>query len=161
NACPLAIAYAVLRPEQVSHLILWCGTTRVGEGIGAHLDALVDLAQHDWELFVHAAAHLIRGWTAGESAHHLVTLLPASFSPDVVPWLVRDALPIDVTHLRGQVRCPTLVLHRRGVTWIPMHRAVELASRIPNARLVVLEGNSMSLWSGDMSPVVYAFDDFL
>src|SRR5262249_46366259 len=91
NAGPLAIAYAARHPERVCHLVLWCATTRLAEGIGSHLDALRGLAVQDWELFLHTAAHLVRGWSAGDSAEAAVTLLRASMSPEVVPALVRDA----------------------------------------------------------------------
>jgi len=161
NAGALAIAYAARHPELVSHLVLWCATPRFGEGIGSHLDGLVALAERDWDLFVQASAHLVRGWSAGESADQLATLLRASLSPEIVPALVRDALPIDVTDLLPSVRVRTLVLHRRGITWVPLERAVEMASSIPGARLVLLEGSSMALWSGGMSDVIHAFEDFL
>ena len=161
NAGPLAIAYAVRHPERVSHLVLWCATTRLADGIGNHLDALRGLAEQDWELFLQTAAHLVRGWSAGESAEHAVTLLRASLSPEVIPALVRDGFPIDVTDQLPLVRSPTLVCHRRGVTWVPMERAVELASSIPNARLALLEGTSMAMWSGGMSDVIHAFEDFM
>jgi len=161
NSGALAISYAAHHPELVSHLVLWCATPRFAEGIGSHLDGLVALAERDWDLFVQAAAHLVRGWSAGESADQLAALLRASMSREVVPALVRDALPIDVTDRLRLVRSPTLVLHRRGITWVPVERAVELASSIPGARLILLEGASMALWSGGMSDVIHAFEDFL
>jgi pimeloyl-ACP methyl ester carboxylesterase len=161
NAGPLAIEYAARHPERVSHLILWCATTRVADGIGGHLEALRLLAEQDWELFLRTAAHLVRGWSAGQSADQAVALLRAAMSPDAVPALVRDAFAIDVTDHLPLVRSPTLVCHRRGVTWVPMERAVELASTIPGARLVVLEGTSMAMWSGGLSDVIHPFEDFL
>jgi pimeloyl-ACP methyl ester carboxylesterase len=161
NSGALAISYAVHHPELVSNLVLWCATPRFGEGIGSHLDGLVALAERDWDLFVHASAHLVRGWSAGESAEQLASLLRASLSPEIVPALIRDALPIDVTDQLQHVRSRTLVLHRRGITWVPMERAVQLASTIPGARLVLLEGASMALWSGGMSDAIHAFEDFL
>jgi pimeloyl-ACP methyl ester carboxylesterase len=160
NSGPLAIAYAARHPDRVSHLILWCATTRLVEGIGSHVDALLALAERDWELFTLTAAHLVMGWSAGHSAHQAVALLRASLSPEAVPAMVRDAFPIDVTDQLELVRAPTLVLHRRDIP-IPLERAVELASRIPRARLVVLEGTSMCPVSGDWTAVAEAFDDFL
>ena len=44
---------------------------------------------------------------------------------------------------------------------MPMERAVELASSIPNARLTLLEGDSMAMWSRGMSDVIHAFEDFM
>ncbi len=161
NSGPLAIAYAARHPERVSQLVLWCATARVGEGVGAHLDALIALAQRDWDFFVHAAAHLVRGWGNPESANQLATMLTASLSPESIPGLIRDALPIDATELLAQVRAPTLVMHRRSVTWVPLDRAIELAAGIPGARLVELEGDSMALWAGDTTDVTHVIAEFL
>src|SRR5262245_19837750 len=160
NSGPLAIAYAARHPERVSHLVLWCSSPLVREGLGSHLDGLVALAERDWELFTQTAAHLVRGWSSA-SAPSAVTLIREALSPESVAPIVRDALPIDVTDQLSLVRAPTLVLQRRGITWVPMERAVELASTIPDARLVVLEGDSMALWAGGMSDVIQAFEEFL
>jgi pimeloyl-ACP methyl ester carboxylesterase len=82
NAGALAISYAARHPELVSQLVLWCATPRFGEGIGSHLDGLVALAERDWDLFVQASAHLVRGWSAGEPAEQLATLMRAALSPE-------------------------------------------------------------------------------
>jgi pimeloyl-ACP methyl ester carboxylesterase len=160
NAAPLAIAYAARHPERVSQLILWCATTRIAEGVGSHVDALLALAEQDWELFTQTAAHLVIGWSAGHSAHQAAALLRASLRQEAVPAMVRDAFPIDVTDQLELVRAPTLVLHRRGAP-VPLERALELESRIPQARLVVLEGASMCPVAGDVNAVTDAIEDFL
>src|SRR4029453_3736707 len=136
--------YAARHPERVSHLILWCATTRMADGIRPHLDALLALAERDWDVFTLTAGPLVRGWSAGESADQGAALLRASMSPEVVPALVRDAFRIDVTDWLPLVRSPTLVIQGRGVPWVPMERAVDVARGLPGARLVVLEGDSMA-----------------
>src|SRR5262249_47794396 len=161
NSGAVAIAYAAQHPERVSHLVLWCATPRIAEGVGPHLEALLVLAERDWELFIQTAAHLARGWTNGESASQLATLLRASLSPAMVPVPLRDALQTDATDHLARVRAPTLVFHRRAVTWVPLERAIDLAAGIPGARLVLLEGDSMALWSGDTADVTHALTEFL
>ena len=161
NAAPIAIRYAARHPERVSHLILWCATPRMADGIGTHLDALVALAERDWELLVQAAAHLVRGWSATESASQTVALIKAAIAPEAVQSLLRDFRSIDVTSELALVEAPTLVLHRRGITWVPLERAIDLTSGIPGARLVVLEGDSMALWSGDPNDMINTIEDFL
>lgn len=49
---------------------------------------------------------------------------------------------IDVRHLLGQVRAPTLVLHARHDQRISMEHGRELAISIPGARFVPLESRS-------------------
>lgn len=161
NTGPLAVAYAARYPDRVSHLILWCASARAGEGMGPQLDALVGLVAHDWELATETAAHVLRGWSAGGSARQLAALLRAAADPETVRALYQILPALDVTPLLPTVRSPTLVLHRRELTWLPVACATELASRIPGARLVLLEGASMAPWAGDVEVLGRIVDEFL
>jgi DNA-binding CsgD family transcriptional regulator len=67
----------------------------------------------------------------------------------------------DVTHLLPQVRSPTLVLHRRELPRPDTAAACGLASRIPDARLVLLEGSSIAPYAGDTDAMLSAVDEFL
>jgi class 3 adenylate cyclase len=67
----------------------------------------------------------------------------------------------DVAPLLPQVGTPTLVLHRRQYPLLNVDVATGLASRIPDARLAVLEGTSAIPWLGDMEAVLQAIDEFL
>jgi class 3 adenylate cyclase len=68
---------------------------------------------------------------------------------------------IDVTDFLPQVTQPTLVLHRRQARYPAVDVARDLASRIPDARLALLEGAVVSPYLGDMESVLTAMDDFL
>jgi pimeloyl-ACP methyl ester carboxylesterase len=161
NTGPLAIAYAARHPERVSHLVLWCTSPRAGEAMGPYLEALVGLVAQDWDLATETVAHVLRGWSAGDTARKLATLLRAAAGPDTVRALYSIVPTIDVADLLPAVRTPTLVLHRRELTWLPLACATEIASRIPGARLVVLEGTSMAPWAGDMEALARTVDEFL
>ena len=161
NAGALAISYAARHPELVSHLVLWCATPRFGEGIGSHLDGLVALAERDWDLFVQARRI---SCAAGRRENRRISWRRCSgrrSAPRSCPRSCATPCRSTSPHLLPSVRVRTLVLHRRGITWVPLERAVEMASSIPGARLVLLEGTSMALWSGGMSDVIHAFEDFL
>jgi pimeloyl-ACP methyl ester carboxylesterase len=49
---------------------------------------------------------------------------------------------IDVSGVAGSVRCPTLILHARGDVRVPESQARELASLIPDSRLVFLDSRN-------------------
>ncbi|MCP5368450.1 MAG: alpha/beta hydrolase, partial [Hyphomicrobiales bacterium] len=49
---------------------------------------------------------------------------------------------IDVSDLAPLVRAPTLVLHARGDAAVPFDQGRRVASLIPGARFVPLEGNN-------------------
>src|SRR5262249_18255888 len=161
NAGPLAIAYAAHHPERVSNLILWCSSPRCAEGLGTRLDALLGLVEQDWELATETAAHVLRGWSATQPARQLASTLRACATPEAVVAFADLALRLDVTDLLSRIRSPTLVLRRRRLTWIPSERAVGLAAHIPAARLVLLDGDSMAPWAGDVAAAARAVDEFL
>ncbi len=54
---------------------------------------------------------------------------------------------IDVTAEAVKVTCPTLILHARGDHRVPMALARELATLIPDSRLVLLNGENHILTS--------------
>src|SRR6185295_16121743 len=60
-----------------------------------------------------------------------------------------------------KVTQPTLVLHRRDFPLLSLEVAKHLAATIPDARLKVLEGSSLSPYMGDMRAVLDAMREFI
>jgi DNA-binding NarL/FixJ family response regulator len=67
----------------------------------------------------------------------------------------------DVTDLLPRLKAPALVLHRADIPWLPVDVARALASRIPDARLSLLEGESTAPYLGDAEATARAVDAFL
>jgi len=158
---PVGIAYAVRHPEQVSHLIFWHSVARTTDLTGGpQAQALLQLANADWEMFTETFAQVVSGWSEGEEAHRFAAIIRDSMTQEGLQALM-SAPDIDVTELLPQVRSPTLVLHRREILLPPLDTARVLASRIPNARLALLEGASGGPHLGDTEAVLRAIDEFL
>ncbi len=158
---PVGVAYAVRHPERVSHLILWGSGARTTDITGGpQAQALVQLANADWEMFTETFVHVAFGWSPGEEARRYAAVIRESVTQEWVRAFLA-APDIDVTELLPQVRSPTLVLHRRQVVAPSVDTARGLASRIPNARLALLEGSGGSPIVGDTDAVHRAIDDFL
>ena len=66
---------------------------------------------------------------------------------------VRDVLP--------SIRVPTLLLHRRGDTFINVEHSRYMAARIPGARLVELEGEHNMFSIGDSEAIMGEIEEFL
>ncbi len=49
---------------------------------------------------------------------------------------------VDVSAEAARVRCPTLIVHRRGDLYVPYEHGLALAAAIPDARLVTLAGSN-------------------
>ena len=158
---PMAIDYAARHPEQVSHLILANTYARASDLLQSpQVQGALALIDKDWELFTETLAHVAYGWS-GDQAHRVAALMRESVTPETYPALVEMFTGLDVTALLPQVNSPTLVLHRRHHPLIDVAAARGLASRIPDARLALLEGAEPALWMGDTEAALTAIDEFL
>ncbi len=160
---PMAIAYAVEHPENVSQLILYGsyhdGATAQFRNL---IEALVSLIRADWggyggtammEMFVpglplEARAGFAEFQRQAASAEGAIATLTSGFD-------------FRVTELLPEVKTPTLVLHRRGDKVCPFQQGREMAARIPGARFVPLEGDIHVIALGDIEPLLGAIEEFL
>jgi class 3 adenylate cyclase len=159
---PVAIAYAARNPERVSHLVLWCSWARTSDFYASpRLRALRELLEKDWELYTETMAHVLLGWSQGEPAHRAAELYRESVTRQALRATVAAFREFDVTDLLPLVRAPTLVLHRRQVRLFDVDVARHLAAHIPDARLLLQQGDILNPSLGDMEAVASAIDEFL
>lgn len=150
DAGPVAVAYADRHPERVSRLILWCSWARSSDIIRSpRIRAWLGLMDRDWELMTDTCAYLALGWSAGEAGRHAARHLRESIRPGAMRAALAAGGEFDVTNLLPKLKAPTLVLHRSDIPWLPVGIARSLASRIPDARLSVLAGESTAPYLGD------------
>jgi class 3 adenylate cyclase len=162
HAGPVAIEYAARHAERVSHLLLWFTYARSSDYLRSpQLQTLRALIDQDWQLYTETVAHAVLGWTAGEPARRFATLMRESATPEAAQAAFTATDRVDVSALLPQITCPTLVLHRRQYPMMSVDVASRLASRIPNARLAVLEGVSAAPFIGDTEAVLGIIDEFL
>ncbi len=153
----VAIAYAVRHPEKVSHLILYGAYARGW----AQRDSPEEIEQRQAQLT------LVRlGWgkdnpafrqlwtslyapdATQEQAQSFNDLQRVSTSAENAVKLLTEMGNIDVVDLLPQVQVPTLVLHCRDEAGVPFEEGRTLASMIPGARFVPLEGRNHLLLEG-------------
>jgi class 3 adenylate cyclase/pimeloyl-ACP methyl ester carboxylesterase len=160
---PAAIAYAVRHPERVSHLILFCALSKVSDADRASgpQEALDRLRDIDYEIFTETLAHTVFGWAEGDAAHRVAVYMRESLSAEQASAYWESSQEIDVTDLLPKVTQPTLILHRRDFPMLSVEVAKNLAANIPNARLKILEGASLSPYMGDMRAVLDSIDEFV
>jgi pimeloyl-ACP methyl ester carboxylesterase/DNA-binding winged helix-turn-helix (wHTH) protein len=161
----VAIAYAVRHPERVSHLIL-TGAYARGRMVRADSDAERDDAALDLQ-----AARV--GWRRDDDAFRIA--FASQFLPDGSRELWNSFIElqrnttsvdnfvrfleifahIDVADVASRVACPTLIIHSRGDTRVPQSQARELASLIPDSRLVMLNSRSHILTADEPAWAVF------
>jgi pimeloyl-ACP methyl ester carboxylesterase/UDP:flavonoid glycosyltransferase YjiC (YdhE family) len=158
-AAPLAFRYAVDHPDRLSHLILLSG--QYAESVPQPFeDRVARVIRDDFDswrtrLFrrIFPEPHSLKGiedcvtW-AGET------------TPEVLIESLRAIDGIDLHHLLGQVRVPTLALHGTDDKIVPYSHAQKMAAAIPGARLVTFERGGHGLFGRDAVKVNRLIRDF-
>jgi class 3 adenylate cyclase len=159
---PVVIAYTARNPDRVSHLILWCTYATAGE----YTDVPVIRGTHsllaqDWQLYTETLAHVAMGWSLSDSARRAADLMREAFTAEAMERTYEAVAQYETRGLLGQIRTPSLVVHRRGVRWLPEETSRRLASRIPDASLLILDGDSVAPFLSDWQAALDAITGFL
>jgi class 3 adenylate cyclase len=154
DGAAISVAYAAEHPERVSRLVLWapypCGVEIVMPGA---VRALVELIRGNWGLARRAIAAVVFPSGPTELQGWFSESLRRSLSPEVTAKCIEFYATVDVRALLPRVKAPTLVLHRRGNRDAPISAAMAVATLVPDARFVALEGDMDFPLLGDISYV--------
>ena len=152
-AAGVAVEYAARHPERVSKLILFGGfvtsyhsTSHPDPAVRREGDLMLALAELGWgnssaafrQVFV---SRFLPDATQSEW-RDFDELQRATATPDVAARYLRAMYNINVKAAAARVRCPTLVLHPTGDEAVPFEQGRRLASLIPGARFVPLQGRN-------------------
>lgn len=160
---PTVIALAARRPDLVTHLVLFGTFANAFEVFrSAELNqSFVGLARSHWGIGANTLADLYRPGASPEAARHLARVLRESADADVAAGYLEEMYRCDVTILLAEVAAPALVMHYRGDRVIPYRGGRQLASGIPDARLIPLEGHFHLPDAGDLPRIVETIAAFL
>jgi DNA-binding CsgD family transcriptional regulator len=106
-------------------------------------------------------ADIFLGGTTSVEQERLARYQRAAASRATAVALLELVYRNDVRAELGQVRVPTLVVHRRADRAIPYDLGRELAAAIPGASLIPLDGNAHFPWAGDSGSVARALRSVL
>jgi pimeloyl-ACP methyl ester carboxylesterase len=153
RASQIAIMYAARHPERLTYLLLWNALARSGDLTQTpQMRAIMrQLAQLDWEVFTETYAHVVLGWSEGGRAHEAAGFMRESVTPEALRAFEDAFRDVDVAEILVQITTPTLVLQTRNDQIGSVDGARYLASRIPDARLTVLDGAAVSPYQADVS----------
>ena len=148
----VAVAYAAQRPERLSRLVLWAPYPRGADIVSrGQAQSLIHLVRQNWSLARRAIADITYPSGPTEFQRWLAGVMRQSISPEMAAKYLEFTATVDVTALLPQVKAPTLVLHRRGDRSVPSRAGRDVASLIPDARFVALDGDIAAASHGDTS----------
>jgi class 3 adenylate cyclase/pimeloyl-ACP methyl ester carboxylesterase len=153
QGCPVAIAYAARHPARVSHLILYGGFATGAlrrPGLTAtgreRLAAMNTLVKQGWgadnPAFRQIFTSLLMPAANKDQADAFNELQRLSASPDCAARYLETVNDLTVLDLLPEVKAPTLVMHVRDDSLVPIKFGRELAAGIPGARFVALPGSN-------------------
>lgn len=159
---PVAVTYTARHPRRVSHLILY-GTFARGAAITTDevKASLISLVRAHWGFGSKTLADLFLPGASPIVIESFSNYQRECATPEIAAKLLDVVYKADVVHLLPGLRVPTLVLHRQLERVIPFGLGRELASLIPNAHFVPLEGDNHIPWYGDSDSVLHAIAEFL
>lgn len=165
---PSAMLFAATYPDRCSSLVLY----------GSLVKGLDDNPDREpWALspeIIERYEHPVQNWGQGLCADLFMptkanpvarrtfgTFERAAVSPSMARALVEAIKSLDVSQVAAAVPVPTLVLHRRGDLAVPVECGRYLASAIPGASYVELEGSDHAYQTGDVEQILEATQRFL
>ena len=153
---PLAVTYATRNPDRVSHLILDDTQARTEDFFNIPQMRVLDQLTTEWEAFLEYLAFMIYG-VGRDEGRAVVKFLKACVTQETVRKISQAAREDDVTALLPQVGMPALILQHTEVSKQYVESARQMAARIPNAQLVMLEGLPVA----DLPKIVRAIGELL
>lgn len=138
-SAPPAITMAVRTPERVSHLILDDAQVKIEEFMAIPEIRALDQLTGQWDTFLEYLAYMIYGY-GREEAKPIVEFMKACVNAEGAQRIFDATRGDDVTDLLPQITQPTLIVQHTGTTEEAVQSARRASAMIPNARLVLLEG---------------------
>lgn len=151
QAVPVAVSFAARHPDRISKLVLYGGfvtgrTIREGPQAHAEAEAFLAMTRAGWgrpdSAFIRAFSTIYIPDATPEQLDSFVEMQLASASAETAARLREATGLYDVRAMLADVRAPTLVIHPRRDSVMPLDEGRALAAGITGAELLVLEGRN-------------------
>jgi class 3 adenylate cyclase len=153
-----AIRYALAHPDRMAGLILWASF--VNGATALEPTHILNLAEQNWEFFLQTIPSSLH-WLEPSQIRAYVDMLRQSSTQRDYLSFIRACLESDIETLLPAVQTPALVLHPRELDQVKVDEAMRLASMLPNARLVLLEGPRLFPTGEAIEPALAAIAEFV
>ena len=158
----IAAHFAALHPERVTALAFY-GSYANGHRVAPDdvERLMIATVRTHWGMGSRMLADLFLTGAPEEEREEYERFQRAAATPEMAAELLEIVYASDVRDVLPGLRAPTLVVHRRKDRAVPFELGRELASLVPGAQFVPLEGRTHLPWSGHSGGVVELFLRFL
>jgi pimeloyl-ACP methyl ester carboxylesterase/DNA-binding CsgD family transcriptional regulator len=157
-----SVVLAATRPELVDRLLLY-GAYANGRDITTPevRESLVRLVLAHWGLGSQMLADVFMPDADAREREDFARYQRRATTAEQAADGFRRVYELEAERWLAEVAVPTLVVHRRGDRAVPIGLGRDLASRIPGARLVSVNGRDHFPWVGDVDEVLRVVLGFL
>ena len=155
------VRFASAAPHRVRKAVFFACYASRDDIPDATRRSLIDFVRVSWPLAAQMLAGLVAPHGGGDEIAAITRYQRHAAEADVVAGYFEFGLASDVRALLPRLSMPILVLHRRGDRLVPIGRGRELASLLPNARFVALNGDCHLPWMDDQRELHRALAGFL
>ncbi|MCH7580719.1 MAG: alpha/beta fold hydrolase [Chloroflexi bacterium] len=157
---PLAAAYAVEHPERVGRLVIWSPTMRTSGSVPRFSQDLAQSIRANWALARRSWAAIIYPNGPTELQRRFSNMMRDSVAPEVAARHFEADAEFDGSTILPSIQAPTLVLANQQGVQSEIASIQAVASLIPDARLLTLEGDRGTV-TLDPSQLLAAIRNFL
>ena len=169
-----AAVFAATYPDRVTQLVLYGSFAAGWERLTPdEAEAMWTGPRFSYSELVELARNVVEHWgegrarevfapsATGELQRRFWALLErCGASPSMARALIEASTQLDIREVLPAVHVPTLVLHRSG-DHVPIENGRTVASLIPGASFVELQGDDHVFWLGDFNAIVDEIELFL
>jgi class 3 adenylate cyclase len=160
EGCAMSALFTATYPERVSQLILYGGFA-VAAMFSNDTEGKIAQRVELWG----TGALIKAAWPSQATDPDAIALFAKferlSASPGAIKSISLLNAQIDVRPILHSVQVPTLVLHRRNDTQVPIELGRDLAAQIPKARFIEYPGIDHAFWVGDTETLLGDIEEFI
>jgi class 3 adenylate cyclase len=159
---PVGITYAARHPEKIRRLVLYA-TFALGPALTTpeFRESFIGITRASWGIGAKTVTDMLLPGASPEDARWFARLQRATTSAEIAAGILESLYTWDVTELLPTLSVPTLVIQRRGDKAFSPRHARMLAAGIPEARLVLLDGDQHAPSRGNVEELAHEIASFL
>lgn len=162
EASRMSALFAASHPNRVSALVL-IDTAASGHDVlsDEHVESLRELIDRRWgkgDLTSLYAPSMVVNERFRRWFGRMERLSVSPHGARQILELMRES---DISEALPQIKCPTLVIHHRENSLIPVELGRAVAAAIPSARFTTVAGEDTMVWLGDADTLIGEIEEFL
>jgi class 3 adenylate cyclase len=159
----VAMLLAAAHPERCRSLVLFAPTVKHQQAAGMPMEAIEEALEQMTAAVDESGVHILAPSRVGDEPfdRQLRRFQRNSVRQGAMAHYFRQSMLSDIRDVPPTITTPTLVLNRSGNRIVAMELSKEVATLIPNAKLVELPGEDHLVFSQDIGLVIDEIEEFL